>query len=233
MRFSLKAVDQCVVWAEREIKAYAEEFGVDPAKFVFVPHHNSLHFHRFSFTVQDGDYIFCAGNFDRDFGTFIEAVRTLNHPCLIACSPDKLPKGVALPLHVRQSYVTPLEFRKLMAGSLLVVVPMEKGHLHSGGQQSFVNSMALGKPVIVTDPSGASSYIQHGISGLLVPPSDPRALREAIDLLLSDEKLRRSIGQRALETAKGFAVEVVYDRICALADQIAQGTGQEMARTPA
>jgi glycosyltransferase involved in cell wall biosynthesis len=222
MRFCLKAVDRCVVWAEREIKAYSEEFGVEAGKFVFVPQHNSLHPHRYSFTVREGDYIFGAGNYDRDFGTFVEAVRFVNCPCVIACKPDRLPKGVELPPHVRQLWATPEEFRQLMAGSMFVVVPMEAGLLHSGGQQGFVNGMALGKAVVVSDPGGASSYIEHGVTGLLVPPANPSALREAIEKLLANPGLREEIGQRAREVAQNWTVQNIYDRICAMADEIAR-----------
>lgn len=221
MRFCLEAVDKCVVWAEREIQAYSKEFGVRPDKFVFVPQHTSLHPHHYSFTAHEGDYVFAAGNYDRDFRTFVEAVRPLNHPCVIACRADLLPAGIELPAHVRHVWATPEEFRQLMAGSMVVVVPMREGLLHSGGQQGFVNAMALGKAVVVSDPAGASSYITHGSTGLLVPPGVPEAMREAIQLLISNAALRREIGERAQKIAQDWAVERIYDRICAIADDVA------------
>ena len=87
MQFCLQAVDLCVVLAKREIQAYSEEFGVEQSKFIFVPHHTSLHPHRYSFTISTGNYIFAGGNGDRDYHTFIDAVRTLN-VCVIACKND-------------------------------------------------------------------------------------------------------------------------------------------------
>jgi glycosyltransferase involved in cell wall biosynthesis len=105
---------------------------------------------------------------------------------------------------------------------MIVVVPMEGGLLHSGGQQSFLNAMAVGKPVIVTDPDGASSYIEHGVTGLLVPPGDTKQLGEALQYLLEDENRRREMGERALAVAARFSVENAYDNICALADELAE-----------
>lgn len=107
---------------------------------------------------------------------------------------------------------------------MIVVVPMEGGHLHSGGQQSFLNAMALGKPVIVTDPDGGSSYIEHGVTGLLVPPSDTKRLGESLRYLLEDENRRREMGARARASAERFSVKNAYDRICALADEIVERT---------
>lgn len=224
MQFCLKSVDLCVVWAKREIKAYAEEFGVEPSKFAFVPHHTTLHPHRYSFKISNGDYIFAGGNGDRDYWTFVEAIRPLRIPCVIACTDDRRLAGIELPPHVRQVRASAQEFRQWIAGAMIVAVPMEGGHLHSGGQQSFLNAMALGKPVIVTDPDGASSYIEHGVTGLLVSPGDAKQLGEALQYLLEDESRRREMGARAQASAERFSVENAYDRICALADEIVERT---------
>lgn len=222
MQLCLGAVDLCVVWAEREIKAYAEEFGVSESKFVFVPHHTTLHPHRYKFTITEGNYIFAGGNGDRDYRTLVEAVRELSTPCVIACTDDRRLAGITLPPNVRRVRATAEEFRQWMAGAMVVVVPMEGGHLHSGGQQSFVNAMALGKPVVVTDPEGACSYIEDGATGLLVPPGDVARLREALQYLLEDERRRQAMATRAQALAQRFTVENTYDRICALADTIAR-----------
>jgi glycosyltransferase involved in cell wall biosynthesis len=222
MQFCLKSVDLCVVLAKREIQAYAEEFGVDRSKFVFVPHHTSLHPHRFSFKISSGDYIFAGGNGDRDYHTFVEAIRPLKIPCVIACTDDRRLAGIELPSHVRRVRATAQEFRQWIAGAMIVVVPMEGGQLHSGGQQSFLNAMAAGKPVVVTDPDGASSYIEHGVTGLLVPAGDTKRLGEALRYLLEDENRRREMGDRALAVAERFSVENAYNNICALADEIVE-----------
>lgn len=226
MRFCLKAVDKCIVWAEREIEAYSKEFAVDANKFIFVPQHTSLHPHRYSFTVREGDYILAAGNYDRDFRTFVEAIRPLSCPCVIACRTDLLPKDMNLPAHVRHVWASPAEFRQLMAGSMFVVVPMQAGLLHSGGQQGFVNAMALGKAVVVSDPAGASSYIQHGITGLLVPPDNPEAMRDQIQFLLANPESRKKIGDKAATVTKSWTLETIYDRICAIADDAASSKQQ-------
>lgn len=220
MQFCLKSVDLCVVWAKREIRAYAEEFAVDQSKFVFVPHHTTLHPHRFKFTVSTGDYIFAGGNGNRDYRTFVEAVRPLGTPCVIACTDDRCLAGIELPPHVHRVRASAEQFRQLIAGAMIVVVPMEGGHLHSGGQQSFLNAMGAGKPVIVTDPDGACTYIEHGVTGLLVPPGNVNRLAEALRYLLEDEKRRQEMGSKALTSAQCFSVKNTYNQICGLADKL-------------
>jgi glycosyltransferase involved in cell wall biosynthesis len=222
MKFCLGSVDRCVVWAEREIKAYGEEFGVDPSKFVYVPHHTTLHPHRYKFSISNGDYVFAGGNGDRDYRTLVEAIRPLNIPCVIACTDDRRLAGIEMPTFVRRVRATHEEFRQLMAGAKIVVVPMEAGHLHSGGQQSFLNAMAVGKAVIVTDPEGGCSYIEHGVTGLLVPAGDVIRLREAVSSLLQEDR-RKEISSKAVICAQEYSVENTYNRICLLADQIYRG----------
>ena len=227
MRFCLKSVDRCVVWAEREICSYSQEFGINPSKIVFVPHHSTLHPHRYSVTARNEGYIFAGGNGDRDYETFVEAVREVNCPCLIACTDDQRFKNIVLPPHVRRVKPDPQEFRQLIASSRMVVLPMAGGLIHSGGQQTFLNAMTLGKPVIVTDVEGGKSYINHGITGMLTTPGDAAELRNAVKYLLENDLAAHEMGQRAMQAAKEYTVANCYDRICAIADQITAGHGQQ------
>jgi hypothetical protein len=92
----------------------------------------SLHPRRYSFTISQGNYIFVPGRVNRGFRTFVVAVRPIDCPCVIASTPDHFPKDVQLPAHIRHVWATLQEFRQLLAGAMIVVVPMQAGHLHSG-----------------------------------------------------------------------------------------------------
>ncbi len=56
--------------------------------------------------------------------------------------------------------------------------------------------MAYGKPVIGTDHGGTTEFLRGG-AGVLVPPSDPAALAEAITRVLDDADLRESLAREA------------------------------------
>lgn len=63
-----------------------------------------------------------------------------------------------------------------------------------------LEAMVYGKPVINTKlPSGVPYVSVHGKTGLTVPPSDAKALAEAINTLAADEKMRESFGKAATE----------------------------------
>lgn len=63
-----------------------------------------------------------------------------------------------------------------------------------------LEAMVYGKPVINTKLSSGVPYVSvHGKTGLTVPPSDAKALAEAINTLAADEKMRESFGKAAAE----------------------------------
>jgi glycosyltransferase involved in cell wall biosynthesis len=64
-------------------------------------------------------------------------------------------------------------------------------------------AMAHGRPVVATAVGGLVDAVEEGVTGLLVPPRDPAALRSALELLLGDIDLRCRLGDAAREKAYG------------------------------
>jgi glycosyltransferase involved in cell wall biosynthesis len=54
---------------------------------------------------------------------------------------------------------------------------------------------ACGCAVVATDIGGFREYIEDGVTGLLSPPKDPKALAENICRLLGDEPLRLQLAR--------------------------------------
>jgi glycosyltransferase involved in cell wall biosynthesis len=63
-----------------------------------------------------------------------------------------------------------------------------------GISNSVMEYMAAGKPVVVTDGGGSSELVVDGEHGFLVPPSNPTAVAEKIELLLNDPIKARQMG---------------------------------------
>lgn len=86
----------------------------------------------------------------------------------------------------------------------------------------LLEAMALSKPVIATQSGGPPEIVEKGRTGLLVPPSSPAALADAIDRVLglsSTKEMGLAGRQRYLErfTAERMAREMiqVYERALA------------------
>ncbi len=63
-------------------------------------------------------------------------------------------------------------------------------------------AMAFGRPVVASATGGLLDAVEHGLTGILVPPRDPRALRAAIEQLLEDAELRARFGEAARQSAR-------------------------------
>ncbi len=63
-------------------------------------------------------------------------------------------------------------------------------------------AMAHGRPVVATAVGGLTDAVEHGVTGLLVPPRDAAALRTALERLLGDAELRGRLGAAGREKAR-------------------------------
>ncbi|MFF7725835.1 glycosyltransferase family 4 protein [Streptomyces sp. NPDC008001] len=84
------------------------------------------------------------------------------------------------------------------AAADLVVQPS----LEEGLGLAVIEAMSAGKPVVGTEVTGISEVITHGVNGLLVPPSDPGRLAEAMVRVLSDPELAASLASGARACAE-------------------------------
>jgi glycosyltransferase involved in cell wall biosynthesis len=62
-------------------------------------------------------------------------------------------------------------------------------------------AMAYGRPVVASAVGGLLDAVEDGVTGLLVPPRDPAALRAACERLLADPDLCKRLGEAARERA--------------------------------
>lgn len=86
-----------------------------------------------------------------------------------------------------------LEHRRMLqtiAGADIVVVPSR----FEGFGLAAVEAMALSRPVLATAVGGLTEIIEHGRSGVLVPPNDPVAMAHALASLEPDAPLRARLG---------------------------------------
>jgi glycosyltransferase involved in cell wall biosynthesis len=86
----------------------------------------------------------------------------------------------------------------------------------------IVEAQALGRPVIATDHGGARETVLEGETGWLVPPADPQALAEALNLALSlDESERRRLSARAVQHIRAnYTKELMCRRTLAVYDEV-------------
>jgi glycosyltransferase involved in cell wall biosynthesis len=82
----------------------------------------------------------------------------------------------------------------------------------------LLEAMASGLPCVSTElGTGTSWVVQDGVTGLVVPPSDPPALAGAIDRLVLDPGMVRRMGQAGRERVeREFTESVMVARVMAV-----------------
>jgi glycogen synthase len=90
-------------------------------------------------------------------------------------------------------FVSHEEVQRLLARAAVVVLPSHR----EGLPLVLLEAMAHGRAVVATLVGGTPSLVKDGVTGLLVPPGDAKALRKAIERLLADADLRKRLGEAA------------------------------------
>ena len=179
-----------------ETVRYAKLFGLEHTLFRTVPF--ALNVERpASLEITEGRYALSAGRAERDYGLLSRAWQGLPLDLHIICdtaaplgSVSDSPRIKVL----RQCFGS--DYLREIAGADFVVVPLKDAEL-SAGQMVLLQSMSLGKPVIISRTPTTEEYGEHLKTFYLVEHGSVQALRDAIDAMAGDPGLRAAIGAAA------------------------------------
>jgi glycosyltransferase involved in cell wall biosynthesis len=88
---------------------------------------------------------------------------------------------------------------------------------------AILEAMAVGLPVVATGVGGVTDLVDHGVTGLLVPPEDPGQLAEAILKLVRDPDMAIRMGSAARLRATHFGLSKMTDRILGVYSAVGAG----------
>lgn len=154
----------------------------------------------------DENYILYAGRLSKVKGlpfliqAFSNISKNFNIDLMIVGSgPDetKLRKMVASEKIKERVHFIPMvkkdKLREYLSKCSIFVLPS----LYETMGVALLEAMASGKPVVASDIPGPQDVITHGKNGFLFEKGNASELKEYLELLLSDEKLRKKIGENA------------------------------------
>lgn len=133
-------------------------------------------------------------------------------------TPTEFPPNVTVLRNVPFSAVLAAWDRALFGIAPSVLAEPLGNVIHEG--------MSRGRPVIGTTPGGHGDMISEGITGLLVPSGDVKALTDAMRRLLDDSEATRAMGERARESAGRFTVDAVMPGFERLYDEVVESEGR-------
>jgi len=108
------------------------------------------------------------------------------------------------------------QLHPVLGSALLVVLPS----LWESMANAALEALDMGRPVVATTGCGFGEVVEDGRSGLLVPPGDAAALRDAVLSLLADRDRLRRMSDAARVRAERFRLPravadlvAVYERL--------------------
>jgi len=182
-----------------DLEGYEKYFDVTPERSGYVPFKPNLR-HRVELQPKaDGEYVLCIGHSMRDYDTFFEAVGRLPYPAAIP-NPDsrelsnhrsRFTLAISdLPVNVRMlpDDESQESLVRILCGAKMVVLPILKSNICASGVGIYLNSMLLGKCVVISRGPGASDVLTD--QAIFFEPENAEDLATTIRRVWKDDSLR-------------------------------------------
>jgi len=193
-------LDRVLAYSTSEERLMIDKLGIPASAVERIYYHADQQFFRPTDAPVEPELICAAGQLLRDYECLIDAVRDLPVRVQIAAGSPWIDKTVGprgeLPKNVTWGKLSRFDLRVLYEKSAIAVVPILQNHYQTG-IATILEMMSMGKCVIATRTFGQTDTIIDGVTGVYVPPSDPKALRATIQRLLADPEGRKRMGQAA------------------------------------
>ena len=213
-RWLYRAVDLVVVFSANQRETLVAQLDIPEERILVVRLGMDLEEFASLKTTDSGTVVAAGRDLGRDWRTLLEAARGSGWDVRLITRPQQI-DGLDLPAEVTyEGTLDRSDYLARLADASIVVLPSEIRE-YPTGQTVLLEAMALGKPCVVTDTPAMRYYVEDGVTGVLVPRSDPAAFRQAVDALLADPERRdgdRISGRPDFGALRRCRHDVVRDR---------------------
>jgi glycosyltransferase involved in cell wall biosynthesis len=109
-----------------------------------------------------------------------------------------------------RGWLMPDHIPATLAEADVALMPMRDTLINRArGLAKLLELMGAGLPIVASRVGQATEYLEHGVSGWLVPPGNPGALAEAVLRLIGDADLRQRLSIGAQHTARQYSWDVL------------------------
>jgi len=199
---AFQAARHLVTWSEWAKGSLVADYGVDASKVTVIPPGIDLAAWDFPERVKGAgeavNALFVGGDFARKGGgTLLQAFAMLpaktNVHLHLVTQTDGVGEGLANVSVYRNVKPNSEALRGLFRQADLFVLPTRA----DCSPLVALEALAAGLPIITTHVGALAETVADGETGLIVPPDDALALRDALARLAGDAGERRAMGQRA------------------------------------
>ncbi|HKF18733.1 MAG TPA: glycosyltransferase family 4 protein [Candidatus Dormibacteraeota bacterium] len=221
-------ISRVLVHSRRQLELAASELGIPRQRLAFVPYGVDADFWSPTRTREE-KLVVSVGREHRDYATLARACSGLPGRVFVAAgslfspsAPQDQPRS--WPANFDVGFAEPADLRDWYARASVVVVPLVPNEFQAG-VTTILEAMAMAKAVVVTATAGQRDLIEDGMTGLLVPPDDASAMRQAATRLLADPQERRRLGDNARQSVQWqFGLDRYADCLAQHLDEISHTT---------
>ncbi|MCC6207114.1 MAG: glycosyltransferase family 4 protein [Gammaproteobacteria bacterium] len=204
-------LDGVIVMSTVQLELFTDLLGGERA--FFIPHGIDVDYYTPGATPRTRDRIFrClfVGSHLRDIDTLVAAAKALQPRrdirFTVVTRPANLPKFEGLDNIDIRSNLDDRQLLSMYQESDLFVMPL----LDSTANNSLLEAMACGMPMVTTDLQGVRDYVAPECA-VLTKKGDARAVSAAIEWLERDEGARERMGRASRDRALAFRWESIAE----------------------
>lgn len=199
---TLAAAQVMTVW---EGGAYADKYRLPQTVFQFIPFPVMLSPSEAPPVCDKaGAKVLSSGRAACDWATLFAAARGAQWKLTVVCSKED--KAAVERLNTDGNATVLCEVSEIQHERLLldadVYALVLREQNASSGQVRLARAIEAGIPVVASNVRGLDGYLEHGVTGIAVPPLDASALRAAIDELVNDAEQRNRLRVTAYEAMR-------------------------------
>ncbi len=220
IRFAARSINCVVYHAKIQEEHYKKHLPFLLKRSKYVPF-GADHFFFQPLEVKKENYILSIGHNWRDWDTLIKAFQELKtdfHLKIVGDQNISIPKEISSRVHCLP-YVKIDDLKMAMAKAAFIVLPLPY-FPHAYAQMTLLQSMAMGKAVIVSRAPGIIDYVTDNENALLVEHGSILELKNKMEYLLAEPAKNKNLESKARET-----IEKEYNEI-----KMAQGIYEAVSK---
>lgn len=189
-------LDHLLVLSENQIPYLTRRWGVGERSIAIWQQVDTDFYQPEGFN-QSGPILAIGDDHGRDWPTLIEALAPLDVDLIVKTKAKlQVPIDARMRLTQISKRLSFQDLRKLYANASLVVIPLSET-LNVSGVGSILESMAMGKPLVISDNPPIRDYLEPGRTAEVVPVGDAVKLRQAVLTVMADPERMRKMGSLA------------------------------------
>lgn len=208
-RFLFKFIDK-FIFLHKDTSGYSMWYGIKTDKCVYVPFKANNINKITENNVGDDGYLLSCGASYRDYVLLAHSLR--NYPCktVIVLPQDKLADHhnsiideslFGDNVKILRHDFNADSWNRILSRCRAVVLPIRSDVIQCAGISVYLEAMAFGKPVIITEGPATRDILTEEMAAIC-PPDNPVALAEAIQKVWEDEEYRTRLGKAGLRYAQ-------------------------------